>query len=304
MGGGAHAGGASSAMIGGGPEDEEIGGGPHAGPAAPERTAVPPGGVEVEMSRSDHLPALSVMINGKGPYRFALDTGGGGAASVDSAVAAALGLKVVGQARSGDPSGRNAVTVDLVRLESLSIGGARFEGIEAAVRAGRLRRMGKPVDGILGFRLFENCLLTLDYPANRLRIDRGELPPPNGKDVLAFTRRHGIPAVQLQVDSLWLDADVDAGSPGGFTLPASLEAKLAFASAPKVIGHGRTIGNDFEIRAGEIKGTVRLGGYEFPGATVGLQPVFPMANVGSRVLRDFRVTFDQKNGRMKLEKAT
>src|SRR6185369_7828978 len=186
------------------------------------------------------------------------------------------------------------------RLESLTIGGARFEGLDASVRAGRLRRMGERVDGILGFGLFQNCLLTLDYPANRLRLDRGELPAPNGNDVLAFTQRHGVPAVRLQVDSIWVDADVDAGSPGGFTLPASYEAKLAFVSPPKVVGHGRTIGNDFDIRAAEIKGAVRLGGYEFQGATVGFQPVFPMANVGSRVLRDFRVTFDQKNGRMRL----
>src|SRR5262249_33024862 len=55
-----------------------------------------------------------------------------------------------------------------------------------------------------------------------------------------------------------------------------------------------------EIQAAEIQGTVRLGRYEFPKATVEFQPMFPMANLGSRVLRDFRVTFDQKNGRMRI----
>jgi len=274
------------------------------GPAGPDRTVVPATGAEVEMARSDHLPAVSVMINGRGPYRFALDTGGGGNGSIDSTVAAALGLEVIGQARSGDPSGRNMVTVDLVKVPSLAIGDARFEGVEMSVRAGRLRRMGSPVDGILGFRLFQECLLTLDYPANRLRVDRGDLPAVNGKDVLAFERPRGIPSIRLQVDSMWVDADVDAGAPGGFSLPASLEPKLAFAAPPQVVGQGRTIGNDFEIRAGAIKGSVRLGGYEYKDANVELQPVFPMANVGSRVLRDFRVTFDQKNNRMRLVKAT
>jgi hypothetical protein len=219
-------------------------------------------------------------------------------------VAAALGLEVIGQARSGDPSGRNLVTVDLVKLASLEIGGARFEGVEASVRSGRLRRMGEPVDGILGFRLFQECLLTLDYPANRLRLDRGGLPSANQNDVLAFTLDHGIPTIRLQVDSVSLEAHVDAGAPGGFSLPASLEPKLAFSSPPKVVGHGRTIGNDFEIRAGTIKGSVRLAGYEYKDANVEFQPVFPIGNVGSRVLRDFRVTFDQKNGRMRLAKAT
>lgn len=256
------------------------------------------------MARSDHLPAVSVMINGRGPYRFALDTGAGGSGTVDSTVAAALELEVIGQARTGDPSGRNTITVDLVKVGSLEIGGARFEGVEMSVRAGRLRSMGSPVDGILGFRLFQECLLTLDYPGNRLRIDSGELPAVNGKDVVAFNRTHGIPSVRIQVDSIWVDADVDAGAPGGFSLPASLEPRLAFSVQPKVVGRGRTIGNDFEIRAGTMKGSVRFAGYEYKGANVEFQPVFPMANVGSRVLRDFRVTFDQRNGRMRLMKAT
>ncbi len=272
------------------------------GPAPPARTVVPSGGVEVDMLRSDHLPAVSVMIDGHGPYRFALDTGGGGMASVDSAVAAALGLRPIGQVHAGDPSGRNSMVLDLVHLESISIGGARFESLDAAVRSGRLLRMGQPVDGILGFGLFQDCLLTLDYPGHHLRIDRGELPAPNGRDILAFELRHGVPSVRLQIDSLWVEADVDAGSPGGFTFPAALESKLALAAPAKVVGHGRTIGNDFEIREASLEGSVRLGGFEYPRATVGFQPVFPMANVGSRVLREFRVTFDQKNERMRLAK--
>lgn len=34
------------------------------------------------------------------------------------------------------------------------------------------------------------------------------------------------------------------------------------------------------------------------------QPVFPMANVGARVLRDLAVTFDQRNNRMRITKPT
>jgi hypothetical protein len=37
---------------------------------------------------------------------------------------------------------------------------------------------------------------------------------------------------------------------------------------------GETIGNDFEIRAGTIKGSVRLAGYEYKDANVEFQPVF------------------------------
>lgn len=265
----------------------------------PERTIVPEAAVEVAMGRSDHLPAVDVMINGQGPFRFAIDTGAAGSARLDSALAARLGLEKVGEALSGDPSGRNPQPTDRVRMASITIGGARFEGVVGSVRPSG-SSLGPPVDGILGFGLFKDCLFTLDYPANTLRIERGHLPPANGKDVVAFTAEHGIPSIRLQVDSLWMDAHVDAGAMGGFTLPASMAAKLPLASAPRVVGRARTGSNEFEITAAELKGAVHLGGLEFPGATVGFQPVFPMANVGARVLKDFRVTFDQKNGRMRL----
>jgi len=194
--------------------------------------------------------------------------------------------------------------MDLVHVESIEIGGARFVNLTAAVHGQNQRVAREPIDGVLGFGLFKACLFTLDYPANRIRIERGELPPANGRDVIPFTSQRGIPAIRLQVDSLWVDADVDAGAMGGFTLPASLASRLPLASAPRVVGRARTVSNEFEITAAELKGSVRMGGNEFPGATIGFQPLFPMANVGSRVLRDFRVTFDQKNGRMRLTRGS
>jgi CubicO group peptidase (beta-lactamase class C family) len=272
-------------------------------PEKPKRTQVPAAGVDVEMKRSGFQPVISVMVNGQGPFRFAIDTGAGGTLRADSALVAKLGLPVVGQVRGGDPSGKNSLMMDLVEVQSLEIGGARFEGLTAAVRNYNERRMGDPVDGILGFALFSDCLLTLDYPGNRVKLERGSLPAANGRDVLAFDMGRGIPSVKLQVDSLWVDADVDAGSMGGFSLPASYAARLPLAEPPRVVGRARTVSNEFEITAAPLKGAVHLGSYEFNGATISFQPVFPMANVGSQVLRDFAVTFDLKNKRMRLKRS-
>src|SRR6185436_20298847 len=134
----------------------------------PDRSHIPAAPVNVEMGRSGHIPVVAVKINGRGPYRFGLDTGGAGSARIDSALAASLGLKSVGQARAGDPSGKNMQTVDLVQVKSIEIGGARFEGVIAPIRSETLRWKGEPIVGILGFNLFRDCLLTLDFPGNRL----------------------------------------------------------------------------------------------------------------------------------------
>ncbi|MCI0549015.1 MAG: serine hydrolase, partial [Candidatus Rokubacteria bacterium] len=171
----------------------------------PQRSRVPEAGVEVEMLAAGHLPALRVLVNGQGPYLFGIDTGAQGTARIDSALAAKLGLEVVGQARSGDPSGLNTRTVDLVRIESLEIGGACFEGMVGGVRGAGERRLGLTLDGVLGFGLFADALLTLDYPGRKVRIERGELPA-NGSDVFGFTMDHGIPSVTLHVDSIAVEA--------------------------------------------------------------------------------------------------
>ena len=271
---------------------------------SPERTLIPTGGVDVEMLRSGHLPAVQLKVNGKGPFLFAIDTGGMGSARLDSALAATLGLATVGQARTGDPSGLHTRLTNLVQVGSIEIGGARFENMTVGVDGGGKSLLKEHVDGVLGFGLFKDCLLTLDYPGNRVTIEGGELPPVDGRDVIAFTSEHGIPAVRLRVDSLWVDAHVDAGAMGGFTLPANLAPRLPLASPPRVVGRARTASNEFEITAAGLKGSVHLGGHEFPGATIEFQPIFPMANVGARILREFRVTFDQKHGRMRLVRPT
>jgi hypothetical protein len=161
---------------------------------------------------------------------------------------------------------------------------------------------GEKVDGILGFGLFAGCLLTLDYPGNVVRMAPGELPPADGREVIAFTRDRGIPTARITVAGREMDAHVDAGFMGGIALPEAEAAALPLLSPPKVVGRARTLGNSFEIKAAPLDGDVAIGGLVLARPTVEFQPVFPMANVGARVLRDLVVTFDQKNGRMKMRR--
>jgi D-alanyl-D-alanine carboxypeptidase len=267
----------------------------------PRTSVLPPGGVDVPMLRSGHLPAVHVRVNGQGPFLFGIDTGGAGTARVDAALAERLGLAKVGEVRAGDPSGQNTRTIPLVAVESIEVGGARFGGLTAGVRGlGEPSAPGEKLDGILGFGLFAECLLTLDYPGSRVRLALGELPPENGQDVLAYRDRRGIPSVPVRVAGREVQADVDAGSMGGLSLPEAEAAALPLAAPPEVVGRARTISNTFEIKAAQLEGDVTIGGYRLVRPRVEFQPLFPVANVGSRVLRDLVVTFDQKNRRLQL----
>jgi CubicO group peptidase (beta-lactamase class C family) len=267
----------------------------------PTATLLPAGGAVTPMAWAGHLASVSVMLNGQGPFRFAIDTGAAGCARLDAAVAKRLGMPVVGEARVGDPSGKNMRSAEIVRIDSLAVGGARFAGLTATTGdlAGHLP--GESVDGILGFGLFADCTATLDYPALRLTLsDRGL---PDGPGAIPFRDERGIPSVTLRVAGLDVDTDVDSGAMGGISLPDALASKLPLDGAPRVVGHARTVSNEFDIRAARLQGDVALGSEVFRSPMVEFQPIFPMANLGARVLRDYAVTLDTRSHRMSLARS-
>ncbi len=269
---------------------------------SPRSTTLPETEVAVPLLHSGHLPAIHVMVNGQGPFLFAIDTGGAGAVRVSATLAARLGLAKVGEILAGDPSGRNPQTRSLVALDSIEIGGARFSGLQASVRGEGEPAPPDEADGLLGFGLFADCLLTLDPPAGRLRLARGMLPPADGRQVLDYRDERGIPSLTMHVAGRAFEADLDTGSMGGFALPEVEAAALPLAGPLAVVGRARTLGNTFEIKAALLDGDVTMGALRFSRPRVEFQPVFEVANIGARVLRDLVLTFDPRNRRLRLEK--
>ena len=260
--------------------------------------------VEVPMLFRGPMPAVEVMVNGQGPFLFAIDTGGAGQARVDTTLVEKLKLKTVGQVQASDGSGNSVRSLDLVELETLAFGGVEFKKVRAASRDYNGSPNLPRVDGILGFGLFADYLLTLDFPSKRVRLGRGELPRADGAEVLGFESPRGIPVVELGVGPHKVRADVDTGNAvGGFVLPTALVEKLAAAGEPVVVGRARTVTSDIEIKQVRLKDSIRLGRFEFAEPTVVYPALGDGANIGSRVLREFSLTFDQKNKSVRLKRS-
>ena len=255
--------------------------------------------VRVPFTLDDHIPVIDVKVNGQGPFRLGVDTGMAGQLALDREIATKLGLEKIGETRASDPSGQNAVTRDVVRVDAIEIGGARFEGLRCTVRDGE--RPDRSAVGIVGYALFQDLLLTLDYPKNELGIARGSLPEPDGKAVLAMAKDEPIPVVELSIAGKRVLTDIDAGSPALLTLPMAVVKELPLAGEPEVVGRGRTISGPFDILAAEVKGDVTIGPRTLHNPRVDIVERFPRANLGYRFLRDFAVTFDAKNGRVRLD---
>jgi len=270
-----------------------------------ERADMPTGSTEIPMLSEGKI-LVEVRIDGKGPYRFALDTGAAGGGRISPALAHQLGLEVVGQAITGDPSGKNRQTIDLVEAGSLAVGGITFTGVKlaASVLPAAPGSADPGFDGILGFGLFQDHLLTLDYSARKVRIENGALPPADGREVLDFEAPRGVPSVRIEVAGVEVAADLDSGNMRGeLVLPASYIGKVPLEGEPKVVGHGRTAFNEIEIKQARLKGGVRIGGHSVEAPLVDFVDIFPVANVGHAFLRHFVVTIDQKNHRIRFRTA-
>lgn len=260
--------------------------------------------VEVPMLFRGPMPAVEVMVNGQGPFLFAIDTGAAGQARVDTSLVERLKLKTVGQVQAGDGSGNGARSLDLVELDTVAFGGAEFRKVRAASRDYNGSPNLPRVDGILGFGLFEDYLLTLDFPAKRVRLERGELPRADGAGVLSFESPRGVPVVELGVGPHKIRADVDTGNTlGGFVMPTALVEKLTPAGAPVTVGRARTVTSDVEIKQVRLKDSIRLGRFEFAEPTVVYPALGDGAIIGSGLLREFNLTFDQKNKSVRLKRS-
>lgn len=242
-------------------------------------------------------PYVSVMVNGRGPYRFLIDTGTGGQALVSPAMARELSLPVVGHARLTDPTGQGEQRSEILLIESLKIAGMEFKGVKAVIH--RLYGEEENCQGVLGFTLFKDYLLTLDFPGRRMSLEPGSLNPDAGGTVLAFRMPDGFPIAPMRIGGERFEAQIDSGGTG-LSLPEQVAGKVKFQSTPVAFGSGESLATRFQIKAARLRPDVRLGRYTFRRAFVEINPAFPLVNVGSTPLKNFVVTFDQRKLLMRL----
>ena len=249
------------------------------------------------------MPVVEVKINERGPFIFMIDTGAGMQADIDPSVAQRLRLPLSGRAINGDPSGQNDREVATTTIELLTIDKAEFRDVTAVVRPQRITKDYPEIDGILGFALFTDYLLTLDYPAMQVRLARGALPAANGRDILNFEIDNRIPVVELAIGRIHLPAHVDSGNfVAGFILPEEIVEQLQLQSEAITVGGARSVTNRIQLKQVQLRDTIHLGGFEYSQPTITF-PALSDTNIGFKVLRDFVVTFDQKNRRMKLQRS-
>jgi len=126
------------------------------------------------------LPSCDVMINGRGPYRMVVDTGGSIMLALDQAIADELGLRSIAPASVRGVAGKQETGQVLV--EDLRIGSIVCRRVVARTFDLRTAILNA-ADGIVGTGIFADGRLTLDFAGAQLSVSASRDEPGPGHRV-------------------------------------------------------------------------------------------------------------------------
>ncbi len=252
------------------------------------------------------LPARSIgnylLIEAKwdrfGPYHFLVDTG-----SSVTLVTPALARRYPG--RNVPPSavttvrGADGRVRELPRssVRRIELGDARFEDVEVLLYdcAPLSAHLGVRIDGVLGFPLFREVLLTLDYPGSRVLLQPAREAPLAPGEVVPFDDVHKTPLISVQLGDRSIVALIDSGSDALFSLnPIGMTPEFIYG--PVTGATVSTISGDRTQSIGRLGGALSIGGYEFRQPVVEVTDT--LSAIGGGLLRHFSVMFDQQRDRV------
>lgn len=246
----------------------------------------------------------NIEVNGEGPFRFMLDTGGMGGGRVDSSLADKLGLEKKGEVMGSDGTGRPGTPMAMYELDSLKVGGIEVNGLRVISRDYNLHgaAVRGHIDGIIGFGLFQELLLTIDYSKRKLIVEKGELPEPDGQIILS-ARSQGVAGTEIELLGETYAAHLDTGAMSWISISEEIASNLKFQSELVQIGEARTVSGAFPIKKARLDGNARLGEHEIENPVIVVGAPLRGVNFGGFVLRDFVITYDQKNERIRVLKS-
>ena len=257
---------------------------------------------------------LQGTVNGSGPFSFALDTAASWSA-MSLKLAKALGLPLRGGGHTEGAGGR--VEAAQVSSVSLSLPGATLSNLDIAAFSfeGLERHSGRPLDIILGYELFRRYVVEIDFAAKYINLFEPKTYEYDGNgEIIPLAFHENLPHVRASIETpgqkpITDKFVIDVGS--GY--PVSLQRHLIDKHQLRlkrgtIETHVTGVGGSIPVTIGRLS-RLRLGRFSiqaaltmYPSTRRGVFALSSIAgNIGTGVLRRFKVTFDYARARMILE---
>lgn len=271
-------------------------------PPLPEAVEVPPSGATLPLLDFGGRPVVDILINGKGPYRFIVDTGAR-LSVIDATLNDELELPAAEGVRAASVGGRPGPVI--VSVRELRAGAVALRGLIAAVMPLQPLLGTNGPRGVLSASNFPGYLLTLDYPSKRISIRKGALDKADSENIFDYPAGDALPTVPIRVAGQQTRVHLDTGSPAGLTLPTKFQKELPLASELRDTGKVRTPSGEYPVARAKVDGAIELGRHTLALAEIEFCDVRPGSSVpstgqiGAQVLRNFIVTLDTRNRRIR-----
>jgi hypothetical protein len=195
------------------------------------------------------------------------------------------------------------IELESIILRRLTLGDSHFERVQALIFdfTDLSSHLGVQIDGIIGFPVFRNTLLTMDYPGSRLIIAPypavfAPLPKQTPRvSTIAFNNQQSTPLISVQMGNESFIALIDSGSDGSLSLnPVGLHPR--FANGPRVGTIISSLQGDRRQMTGRLDQDVFIGSHTIKNPVVDLTD--QLSSVGGEFLRHFVLTFDQRRNQV------
>jgi len=233
---------------------------------------------------------VDVLVNGDGPFTFAVDTGASGFGRADAGLVAKLGLQIAGSGETSD--GVATARVDTVRLASLDLGGFVRRNLEVVTRdySSKMSREAA-FAGIIGRDFFADGLLVIDYPGRRLTFSHRSGLAGGEQGVVAYERPFRVP---VTIGTVSAEGNLDTGANVSLVLPKTLFDRVGGGKI-EAAGDGRLTNTIVKTGSARLAGPVRIGAAILPDLTVRVSETYPELLVGAHVLEHFTLLIDQRS---------
>lgn len=239
---------------------------------------------------------VEVFVNDKGPYNFIFDSGATGIGRIDKRVVEQLDLKVVDSIKNYDGSGNYRIEA-VVRIENLSLGKIGLNNVELMTRDYNKSSKKAEIltDGIIGRDFFADYLLVIDCPNETMTVSKGSLNALS-KGVLKYTQPFRINGCVGDIDTLFY---IDTGSNLAMHFPKSIMDKLDYENTGKK-SIARKANSEYALQEAVLNNKIKLGKIHTKGLLVDYSEKITYINIGMKFLKNYKITFDQKNQLLKI----
>ena len=266
---------------------------------------------------ANNLVLVKTSVNGSEPLMFVLDTGAS-MTVISERAARQLNLKLAGQANAATQGGSiGAAFVDNVSLQlanriklpAMTVAAVNLNGLEAG--------LGRTIDGVLGFEIFNLYTIEIDQTAKLLKFHepqnykyagRGQIVPITIEDNTPYVRGAIVPVAGLLFEGKFL---IDTGATGATNLNSPFVAQhelLGVVPKTKAITFGALLANKSAGRVGRMQ-SLQFGGFTVanPIAILSQDAAGDDASadfagvIGGEILRRFNLVIDYERGRIIFE---